>query len=73
MTVDDLRAKLSEIEGDKEVFVYWDDEKSETHFFAIDGVSVEKGMPKNLPDGKVGFEFKHDGPAEWALIEVSQS
>jgi hypothetical protein len=38
-----LRAKLSKIEGDKE------DERSETHFFAIDTVSLERGIPKNLP------------------------
>jgi len=72
MTVNDLRAKLSELDGDKQVFVYWEDEKNKTHFFTIDSISLEKGTPKNLPNGKVGFEFEHDGPAEWALIEVSQ-
>jgi hypothetical protein len=45
--------------------------KNKTHFFAIDSISLEKGTPKTLPNGKIGFEFEHDGPAEWALIKVS--
>ena len=69
MTVYDLRAKLSKLDGQIKIVVYWESE-NETHFAEIDGVSVQKGIPKNLPNGKTGFEFGLNGPAEWALIEV---
>jgi hypothetical protein len=69
MTVYDLRAKLSKLDGQKPVVVYWEDE-NKTHFAEIDGISVKKGVPKNLANGKTGFEFEPNGPAEWAFIEV---
>jgi len=69
MTVYDLRAKLSQLDGQIHIVVSWEDE-IETHFAEIDGISVKKGIPKNLANGKTGFEFDGNGPAEWALIEV---
>jgi hypothetical protein len=51
------------------IVVYWED-KNAPHFAEIDGISVRKGIPKNLANGKTGFEFEGNGPAEWAFIEV---
>jgi hypothetical protein len=69
MTVYDLRAKLSKLDGQIHIAVYWKDE-IETHFAEIDDISVRKGIPKNLANGKTRFEFDRSGPAEWAFIEV---
>ena len=69
MTVYGLRAKPSKLDGQIHIGVYWEDE-NETHFAEIDGISVQKGIPKNLANGKTGFEFEPNGPAEWAFIEV---
>jgi hypothetical protein len=69
MTVYDLRAKLSKLDGQIHIVVYWEDE-IETHFAEIDSISVQKGIPKDLANGKTEFEFEPNGPAEWALIEV---
>jgi hypothetical protein len=69
MTVYDLRAKLSKLDGQMNIVVYWEDEVA-PHFAEIDGISVRKGIPKNLANGKTGFEFERNGPAEWAFIEV---
>ena len=69
MTVYDLRAKLSKLDGQMNIVVYWEDEIA-PHCAEIDGISVRKGIPKNLANGKTGFEFERSGPAEWAFIEV---
>jgi hypothetical protein len=60
-----IRAKLSKLDGQKPVVVYWEDE-NETHFAEIDGISVKKGIPKNLANGKAGFEFDRNGPASYS-------
>jgi len=70
MTVNDLQSKLAKLDGRRKVVVYWDDE-NETHLFEIDAISVERGTPKKLADGKPGFTFDRKGPAEWAFIAVS--
>jgi hypothetical protein len=69
MTVYDLRAKLSKLDGQIKIVVYWEGE-NETQLAEIDDVSVQKGIPKNLSNRKTGFEFDRNGPAEWAFIEV---
>ena len=71
MTVDELREKLAKLDGKKQVVVYWKDEKSETHFFGIDEVSLTRGTPKRLGHDKPEFGFAGKGPAEWVFIEVS--
>jgi hypothetical protein len=71
MTVDELWEKLAKLDGKKRVVVYWEDEKSETHFFGIDEISLTRGTPKRLAHDKPGFGFAGKGPAEWVFIEVS--
>ena len=70
MTVNDLRAKLANLDGRQKVVVYWEDE-NETHFWGIDDISVERGTPKRLGNDKPGFTFDRKGPAEWVFIAVS--
>ncbi len=42
MTVYDLRAKLSQLDGQIHIVVYWEDE-NETHFAEIDGYFCAEG------------------------------
>jgi len=68
MTVEELRAKLATLPGQKQVVVYWE-QGNEQHFCKIDSVSIEKGTPKE--GGKRGFTFDSKGQTEWVFIEVS--
>jgi len=70
MTVSDLQAKLSKLDGRRKVVVYWEDE-NETHFLGIDDISVQRGTPKRLANDKPGFTFDREGPVEWVFIAVS--
>lgn len=71
MTVYEVRAKLSEVDDNKQVFVYWEDEENENHVFGIQNISVQRGSPIRLADGKAGFTFDGKGPAEWVFVEIS--
>lgn len=47
MTVDDLRAKLSELDGGKQVFVYWEDgKKTRLTFSPLTAFPWRKGRLK---------------------------
>jgi hypothetical protein len=61
MTVYDLRAMLSRVDGNKQVFVYWADEENENHVFGIENISVQRGSPKRLANGEAGFTFDGKG------------
>jgi hypothetical protein len=71
MTVYDLRAKVSKIDGNKQVVVCWEDEQNQTHYFGIDEVSLRRGTSRRLPNGKPSFTFDGKGPGEWVSIDIS--
>jgi hypothetical protein len=68
--VKDLREKLSKLDDNASIFVYWEDGK-EHQFFGIDDVALARGTPSRLTNGGVSFAFDNKGPATWAFIEVS--
>ncbi len=55
MNVKELREKLSKLDDNTRVVVYWE-EGSEQKFFGIDDVSLTRGTPQRL-EGKPGFTF----------------
>ena len=55
MTVYDLRAKLSKLDGQRQIVVYWEDEKGEAQFFGIEDVSLRRGTLGRLPNAKSVF------------------
>jgi hypothetical protein len=69
MTVKQLREALSKLDENTNIVVYCQD-GNEHQFFEINTVSLRKGAPKRLAGERAGFEFAHDGPAEWAFISV---
>lgn len=70
MTVKQLREKLSDLGGETRVVVYAEDQPGRP-LFEIDDVSIGKGTPTKLGDGKAAFKFGEDGPASWLFITVS--
>lgn len=71
MTCAELRDKLAEFDGKAHVVVYAEDE--EHAFLEIDDVSVHRGTPKRLENGRAAYEFAGDGPARWLFISVSKA
>jgi len=69
MNVKELRKKLSKLDDNTRVVVYWE-EGSEQKFFGIDDVSLTRGTPQRL-EGKPGFTFDSKGPVEWLFVGVS--
>jgi hypothetical protein len=70
MTVNDLRAKLSQLDGNMRIVVYTENEPSSA-LFDIDDVSLQRGTPHRLENGQAGFTFSSQRTAEWVLINVS--
>jgi hypothetical protein len=70
MNVKELKEKLSKLDDNTKVVVYWEEDK-ESHFFGIDHVSLTRGTPQRHEDGKPGFTFDSKGPAAWAFISIS--
>ena len=72
MTVNELRTKLAQFDGNKRIVMCTDDEAS-LGLFEIEDISAHKGNPSRDDDGKAGFAFAHDGPVEWVFINVSRA
>jgi hypothetical protein len=70
MTIKELKEKLSKLDDQTNVVVYWED-GNESNYFGIDDVSLTRGMPQRHQDGKAGFTFDSKGPVEWVLISIS--
>jgi hypothetical protein len=69
MTVKELRDRLSQFPDQNKVVVYWAD-SDQQKLFEIDDVSLNKGTPHRGKDGKLGFGFDVNGPAEWLFVSV---
>jgi hypothetical protein len=69
MTVKDLQQKLSKLDGDTKLAVYWEDGKVH-QVFEIDEVSVTKGSTRRI-DGKPRITFDSNGPETWVFVNIS--
>jgi hypothetical protein len=69
MTVKELREALARFDERANVVVSLE-ENSDLQFFEIEEASAHRGIPKRRADGKAGFEFVQDGPAQWVFISV---
>jgi hypothetical protein len=71
MTVKELRDALSNLDGNAHVVISWEDGDNH-HLIGIESVSLQKGTPKRLPNGKPGFTFESNGPAAWVFISAAE-
>jgi ribosomal protein L21E len=70
MNVKGLRNKLSKLDDETRVVVYWEEGK-QRQYFEIEDAALAKGTPHRDANGKPGFIFDSKGPATWLFINVS--
>ena len=69
MTVEELREKLQQFEGNQKLAVYWEQEKDHM-LFEIGELSIATGELVRSKDGTIRITFDHRGPVSLLLIGV---
>lgn len=74
MTVGELKKKLSQFPDEEQVVVHWEDGSFQMGvdgvYLEIDEVTRAEGTPTRK-NGKAGYRFESNGPANWVFITVS--